>query len=154
MKNEQNQPFIFFLTLGESLPKSFYAFDRCLRERGFILVPVKVDQLQMLVASTDQTQLIVISSVTDSKELKFYNEKIRGLLKYILKSKRITFMHLSSFSRSSDMKSFSLSKNYFFFKLPVDVKTLSGRIARYHDMKSETKLRWPGGKRAGLGAIS
>lgn len=154
MTYAENRPFIFYLALEESLPDSFYVFDRCLRDLGFILVPVRVDQLQTLVASADQTQIIVLSTVTDTRELKLYNEKIRGLLKYILKSKRITFMHLSSFSRTSDMKSFSILKNYYFFKLPIDVRALSARIARYYDVTSETKLRWPGGKRAGLGSMS
>jgi hypothetical protein len=154
MNKEENQAFIFYLSLDESLPQNFYIFDRCLRDLGFFLVPVKMDQLQTLVATSDQTQVIVLSCVSDVRELKLYNEKIRGLLKYILKSKRMTFMHLSSFSQTNDMKLFSLTKNYFFLKLPLDARILSARIARYHDQKSETKLRWPGGKRAGLGAVS
>lgn len=154
MSTSDNSPFIFYLTLEENLPDTFYSFDRCLKELGFILVPVRVDQLQTLVASTDQTNVMVLSSITDSREFKLYNEKIRPLLKYILKSKRLTFMHLSSFSKSSDLKQFAMSKNYFFMKYPLDARALSAKIARYYDIKAETKLRWPGGKRAGVGAIS
>lgn len=119
-----------------------------------MLIPVRIDQLQTLVASTDQTQIIVISSVTDVRELKMYNEKVRGLLKYVLNSKRITFMNLSSFSKLNDSKIYGMKKNYFFMKYPIDARLLCAKIARYHDKKSETSIRWPGGKRAGLGVVA
>ena len=147
-------PFIFYLTLEENLPKTFYVFDHMLKDLGFILVPVRIDQLQTLVAATDQTQIIVIASVVDSREMKLYNDKIRGLLRYVLKSKRLTFMHLSSFTKLNDMKLYSMSKNYYFMKYPLDARLLAKKIARYHDLKSEQNTRWPGGKRAGLGAVA
>lgn len=151
---ERNEtPFIFYLTLEESLPRTFYVFDRTLKDLGLILVPVKIDQLQTLVSATDQTQIIVIASVTDVREMKLYNEKVRGLLRYVLKSKRITFMHLSSFTKLNDIKLYALGKNYYFMKYPLDARLLSRKIARYHDLKSEQNSRWPGGRRAGLGAL-
>lgn len=154
MEKNLNTPFIFYLTLEENLPKTFYVFDRALKDLGFILVPVRIDQLQSLLSSSDQNQIIVLSSVTDSRELKMHNEKVRGLLKYVLKSKRITYMQLSSFSKINDYKLYSLKKNYYFLKYPLDARALSAKIARYHDLKSETNVRWPGGKRAGLGAVA
>lgn len=154
MEQNFNTPFIFYLTLEENLPKAFYAFDKALKDLGFMLVPVRIDQLQTLVASTDQTQIIVITSVSDCREMKLYNEKVRGLLKYVLKSKRLTFMHCSSFSKLNDVKLYSMRKNYYFLKYPLDARLLSAKIARYHDLKSETNVRWPGGKRAGLGAVA
>lgn len=147
-------PFIFFLTLDETLPKNFYIFDRKLKEENFILVPVRVDQLQKILSMTDQTQVIVISSVSDSREMKLYNEKVRPLLKFILKSKRITFMHLGSFSKLNDSRLYAMNKNYYFMKYPLDAGTLSQKIVRYYELKSETNVRWPGGKRAGLGAVA
>src|SRR5665648_493814 len=104
MEKNLNTPFIFYLSLEENLPKSFYIFDRCFKELGYMLVPVKVDQLQTLMSSTEQSQIIVITSVTDVRELKMYNDKVRNLLKYILKSKRITFMHCGSFSKLNDTR--------------------------------------------------
>lgn len=153
MEREQTS-FIFYLTLEENLSKAFYIFDRMFKDLGVMLVPVRVDQLQTLLASTDQSQIVVITSVTDAREMKMYNEKVRGLLKYILKSKRLTFMTLSSFSKLNDIKQFSLQKNYFFLKYPLDARALSHKIVRYHDLKSEQNSRWPGGKRAGLGSVT
>lgn len=119
-----------------------------------MLIPIKMDQLQHLVASTEQEQIIALCSVSDSKEMKMYNEKVRPLLKYILKTKRITFMHLCSFSKLNDMRLFMMKRNYFFLKYPINVPDLSAKIARYYTLKSETNVRWPGGRRAGLGAVA
>lgn len=149
----QANPFIFYLTLDDSLPGSFYIFDRTLRELGFILVPVKIDQLQTLVSSTEQEQVIVLSSVTDSRELKLYNERVRGLLKYILKSPRITFLQLSSFSRINDSRTHAFTRNYFFMKCPLDARALSQKIARYHENRVQRSTLWPGGKRAGVKSL-
>ena len=152
--NNESTPFIFYLTFTEDLPKTFYVFDRLLKEAGYILVPVRIDQLQTLAASTEQSQIVVISSVTDVFELKMFNLKVRGLLKYVLKSKRITFLQLASFSRLNDTKLFALYKNYFFLKYPLNARTLVHKITRYHVLKSEQNTHWPGGRRAGLGSMS
>lgn len=154
MEENENTSFIFYLTLGEHLPRSFYTFNQCFKELGFMLVPVRIDQLQTLLSSTEQSQLIVVASVSSARELKIYNEKIRNLLKYVLKSKRLTLMHLSSFSRINDTRLYHRQKNYFFMKYPLDAGLLSSRIARYYKLKAEQNiLRWPGGRRAGVGAV-
>lgn len=151
MRNVDAQsPFIFYLSFEDSLPKSFYIFHQHLKDLGFILVPVKIDQLQVLVASSEQEQVIVICSVTSAREFKFYNEKIRKFLKFILKSKRLTFMHLSSFSRLNDQRQFMISKNYYFIKYPFNAKQLSFKISKYHSLKKEQLTIWPGGKRTTL----
>lgn len=152
MRNvEAQSPFIFYLSLEDALPKSFYIFDQHLKDLGFILVPVKIDQLQVLVASSEQEQVIVVCSVTSAREYKFYNEKIRKFLKFILKSKRLTFMHLSSFSKLNDQRQFMMSKNYYFIKYPFNAKQLSFKISKYHSLKKEQHTIWPGGRRATLG---
>lgn len=152
--NNNPTPFIFFLTFTENLPKSFYVFDRLFKEKNFILVPVKIDQLQTLAASTDQSQIVVISSVLDAHEFKSFHEKVRGLLRYVLKSKRMTFLQLSSFSKLNDTRMFALYKNYFFMRYPLNARSLVNKITRYYDLKSEQNTIWPGGKRAGLRSVS
>lgn len=154
MEKDSNSPFIFFVTYDEKLSKSFYVFDRAFKDLGFILVPVKVDQLQSLLASSDQTQIIAITSVTDSHEMKLYNQKVRPFLKYVLNSKRLSFVLLSSFSKISDVKKYTLQKNYFFMKYPLDAFELSAKISRYYKTKSETNIRWPGGRRAGMSGVA
>lgn len=147
-------PFIFYLNLEESLPNTFYSFDRIFRDLGFILVPVQFDQLQSLMASSDQSQVIVISSVTDTNELKAYNEKIRPRLKFLLKSRRISFIHLSSFGRIDDTKLFAMRKTYSFFKFPLDARLLSSQIVRFYEERITKSTRWPGGKRSGVKSLA
>lgn len=155
MKPTETTSFIFYLTLSETLPSAFYTFNKHFKDLGYMLVPIRIDQLQSILSASEQTQIVVISSVTDSKEMKQYNEKVRSLLKYVLKSKRLTFMLLSSFSRLSDSKIYFKQKNYYFMKYPIDAGLFSKKIARYYELKSEQNvLRWPGGRRAGVGAIS
>jgi hypothetical protein len=154
MTKNEDLPFIFYLTLEENLPDTFHYFDKYLRERGFMLVPVKVDQLQKLVSFSDQSDAIVLCSVKDMKEKRLYNELVRGLLKFVLKNKRISFIHLSSFSSTNDSRSFTLNRNYFFMKYPLNVSHFSSMISNFYAMKSEANRKWPGGKKAGLGAVA
>lgn len=151
--NDSNIPFIFFITLEDHPPKSFYIFDKLLREFGFILIPVKVDQLQGLIASSEQNQVIVLSSVTNFREYRIFNDKVRGLLKFILKSKRLTFMNLSSFSKLNDNRQFAFYKNYYFLRYPLEARTLASQIARYYELKLVQNTKWPGGKRAGTQSV-
>jgi rRNA pseudouridine-1189 N-methylase Emg1 (Nep1/Mra1 family) len=153
MNNSNPSPFIFFLTISESLSQHYYIFDSHFKELGFVLVPVKMDQLQSLLASSEQEQIIIVASVSDGREYKSFNEKIRNRLKFILKSKRINFVLLSSFSRLNDKKNFSMQKNYFFMKFPLDAKQVCSKIAQFHEMRLGQKTIWPGGRRASVGGM-
>jgi hypothetical protein len=147
-KNTKKVDIIFFLILEDSLPKSYFIFEKLFKETGHILAPVKIDQLQTLVSSCEQEQILVISSVTNFLEFKTYQEKVRSLLKYILKSKRLTFMHLSSFSILNDYKTYFHQKNYFFIKYPINAREITARIISFHELKQDQRTVWPGGKRS------
>ncbi len=145
---ENTRPFIFFLTLEERLPEQFYTFDRIFKEYDYILVPVRVDQLQQLVASTEQNHVMVISCTTNFREYRLFNEKVRKILKYVLKSRRLSFVQLSSFAKINDTRAHNLTKNYFFLKAPVDARELTERMISFHDQKSEKSQIWPGGHKS------
>lgn len=145
---ENTHPFIFFLTLEERLPEQFYIFDRLFKEQNYILVPVRVDQLQQLVASTDQTHVMVLSCVTNFREYKLFNDKVRKILKYVLKSRRLSFVKLCSFSKLNDSRIHNMTKNYYFIKTPVDADVLAERMINFHEMKSEKSQIWPGGAKS------
>ena len=148
---ENAQPFIFFLTLEERLPEQFYTFDRLFKERNCILVPVRFDQLQQLVASTEQTHVMVLSCVTTFREYKLFNEKVRKILKYVLKSRRLSFVKLCSFSKLNDSRIHGLTKNYYFIKTPVDARAITDRMISFHEMKSVKSQIWPGGSKSMAG---
>lgn len=145
---ENTRPFIFYLTLEEKLPDQFYVFDSLFKEMDYILVPVTVDQLPKLVASTEQDHVMVINCVSSFREYKLFNTKVRSILKYVLKSRRISFIEISSFSKLNDSRVHSLSKNYFFLKTPVDGRALVKRMISFHSKRSEQSNLWPGGARS------
>lgn len=149
----KDQTIIFYLTSHPELPKEFFFFSKLFAQRDFILVPVKVDQLQNLALSTEQEHIIVINTIKNSEELKNYNKYARHLLKYVLKSKRITFFNLSSFAASDDSKVYYNLKNYFFIKLPIDARILTNNLVRYYGLKQSEKIAWPGGRRASLSSV-
>ena len=142
--------FIFYLTLEEELPQSFYVFDRTLKERGMILVPVKVEQLQSLMASSEQSQIVVIASVVGSREYKLFNQKIRPVLKFIMRANRLSFLMLSSFSKLNDNKHYASSRKYYFMKYPLDAQALAKSIENHLREKQPQNTRWPGGRRPAL----
>lgn len=150
---ENTRPFIFFLTLEERLPEQFYTFDRLFKEHDYILVPVRVDQLQQLVASTEQNHVMVISCATCFREYRLFNEKVRKILKFVLKSRRLSFVQLSSFSKLNDTRAHNLTKNYFFLRTPVDACELTARMISFHEEKSEKSQIWPGGHKS-LGGVA
>lgn len=147
-QNFENQPFVFYLTLDEVPPKEFYPFAEQLKQQGFLLLPVKLDQIQSLMSVCEQDQIMIICSVNSSIEFKNYQIKIRKYLKNILQSKRVTFLHLSPFDKLNDQKAYHMLKNYYFIKFPVNVKRLSQTIGQYYHYKKNEKAMWPGGKRS------
>lgn len=145
---ENTRPFIFYLTLEEKLPDQFYVFDSLFKEQDFILVPVTVDQLPKLVASTEQNHVMVINCVSSFREYKLFNTKVRSILKYVLKSRRLSFIEISSFSKLNDSRMHNLTKNYFFMKTPVAGRALVKRMIKYHAARSEQNYLWPGGAKS------
>lgn len=155
MKSQSDIPFIFYLTLEEKLPPTFYHLDKSLKKLGFMLVPIQIDQLQTLISVSDQEHITVVTSTMVGREFKYYNDKVRTILKYLLKSPRMTFIHLSSFAKLNDTKKFFTLKNYIFLKYPVNPQVLAVRIARHHDAQKESMdRRWPGGRRAGVRGVA
>lgn len=149
-----SMPFFFFVTLGGKLPEVFFKLDAQLKKQGVILVPVAIDQLQVMVSSGAQNHYIAITSVNSFAEYKIYNERVRHLLKFVLRKSNISFFNLCSFQKLNDSNQFRMTKNYFFLKYPLNTDTLGEKLVRYMDLKSEKLARWPGGKRAGVKHIS
>jgi hypothetical protein len=145
---------IFFLLLDESLPHSYFVFDRVLKEVGLTLIPVTNDQLQILKSYSSQDNVFVICSTTGSKEFKTFNTKIRELLKFLLQSEKFIFIKMSSFCALNDEKKFAMLKNYFFINYPVDAKKVAAWISHSIRIKSEVNNEWPGGKKANPGVLS
>ena len=150
---DQNSTFIFYLTLEENLPRNYYLLDEKLKEHGFMLMPIKVDQLQAIISASMQEQVIILCSVANSNEFKLYNNYVRKYVKNALKSKRTSFFLLSSFSKINDKKYLPQSENYFFLKYPMCGETLAMHLSDFYLAKSSNSTLWPGGRRATIGDV-
>ena len=149
-ENFSNQPFFFFVTLGDKLPAAFFQLDIHLKKHGIILVPIAIDQLQVMLSSGAQDHYIAITSVSTFSEFKIYNEKVRHLLKFVLRKPNLSFFTMSSFQKVNDTNKFRNTNNFFFLKFPLNSEVLSEKLVRFMEQKSEKIARWPGGKRAGV----
>jgi len=69
--------FIFYLKLEDRLPENYYKLSHFLHQHGFLLVPVTLDQIQNLSAISEQAEMIVICSVTNTAYLKSIQKKLR-----------------------------------------------------------------------------
>lgn len=150
---EQNSTFIFYLTIEENLPRNYYLLDEKFKVHGFILMPIKVDQLQAIISASLQEQVIIICNVTNSNEYKLYNSHIRKYVKNALKSKRTSFFLLSSFSKINDKKYLPQSENYYFLKYPLCGETLALHLRDFYLAKSSSSSLWPGGRRTTIGTV-
>jgi|GEM_PF-2979504 len=140
----ETTPSFFYLVFDEQIPKHFYEFRQHLSREGVMLVPIRIEQVQSILSTTSQEQIILIQSVANVQQLNQYQKKIRPYLKYILKSKRITLLHFSSFSKIDDSKQFHSLRNYFFIRFPVSLFELAPKIVRYYELKSTELTLWPG----------
>lgn len=147
------QTIIFYLTSQSQLPREFFFFSELFAKKNVMLVPVRVDQLQNLALSTEQEHIIVINTIKNTEELKNYNKYARHLLKYVLKSKRISFFNLSSFAASDDTRIYFNFKNYFFINLPIDARILTNKLIKYYVLKQSEKIAWPGGRKASVSSV-
>lgn len=154
MSKSNTSNFLFYLTVEENLPRSFFILNQAMKTYGFVLVPVRVDQIQQLVSISEQSHIMIISSVSQHSELKSYNQKIRGILKYILKSKRISFLLLSSYSVINDTKMHTLTGNFYFIKFPLVVNKLAQVLVKFYESKILASHKWPGGKKSGVRLIT
>lgn len=140
MANEEN-PFVFYLELEQYFNNHFFNFNHFFQKKDFILLPVTLDQLQQLASLTEQSEVIVICSVSSFQQMKVYEQKVRGVLKFFLKDKRFNFILISSFSHLDDKKYFKNNSSYSFFNYPLDVKKVVQNIVDYYFYKNNNKNR-------------
>jgi hypothetical protein len=154
MEAQSDLKFIFYILLDQKIPEDFYLFDDALKKLGFTLIPIAIDQIQILGSISEQSHIFVISSSTDFSSFKAYNKNVRKMLMYLLKSDRITFFKLSSFNKLNDEKKFYNFKNYFFINYPQDVQKISEWMVHLFLVKSKMSKKWPGGKKTNSSVLS
>jgi hypothetical protein len=154
MESIDNSKFVFYILLDNKIPESFYQFDLAFKKLGWTLIPIAVDQIQLISNISDQVALPVLCSTKDFNEFKSFNKSVRDILKFLLRSERVVFFKISSFDKLNDEKKFYRLKNYFFINYPQSVHSVTSWIIYLFEVKSNKSKLWPGGKRVGSNSLN
>ena len=132
---------IYFLRLSKNLPSDYFAIDKAFKEHGRHLVPMDIVGLNECV-DKDETMhvLIMIKKVS---ELRYYEKKVKKILKYMLKRPNVKVYFLSSFSAVNDP---TLIKQgaFHFMRIPLSVNYFVGAVNKQIEIKEMKKNLWPG----------
>lgn len=134
---------IYFLSIEEELPPSYYKLAKEFLKNGYSLVPIKLDQISHFY--DDEEFLNLVCSVESfSAQMKF-KKSIFARLNYYIVNKKINLFHISSFQ----VEKFSKKQPcYFYFQLPCPTSVLVYKIKDLCETLRKDAKVWPGGRRA------
>lgn len=143
--------YIFFLQLGEKLPKVYLQLSSKLAKYGITLVPVRQKQLVELQENTGKS--IVVTIADNIKAYKYFRYLRQVFIDFTLLNGRMCLIDLSSFERvfipGADKKKFS----YYYYRLPMKTEHIISEIVEiFYNERKENK-KWPGGKRVKLSSL-
>lgn len=140
---------IYFLNYEqETLPANFFKLSSELSRLGFMLLPIKPEQVHLFVQ--DKTIPHIVTITSNQTEQIGFKRAMQSKLNFLMMNKKIQLYHLSSFSEAK----FDGKRNdyYHYMKLPCKVDLLAMRLASFYEEKKPESKQWPGGKRAKLPA--
>jgi hypothetical protein len=133
---------IFYLKLTPKLNNKFFEIDRHFKQKGFTLIPVSVSDLIAVNRGENKFQVILIAD--GFEQARYYHKKIRKILKYWMRSKRINLFIGSSFELLDDSAIYGLTDCYFYYKLPIKTKEFCDKIGTKIKEKQDHDKKWPG----------
>ncbi len=142
MKSQSNFYVILYLLLDDKLPEAFYLLNNEFKKENFSLIPVTIDQIQLIKSSLIQSKVAIICSSNNLNEIHLYNKKIRPHLKMLLKSSSLIYFKLSSFQILNDEKKFYQFKNFIFKSYPQDLEKITGIICSILRERLSNNDRW------------
>lgn len=134
---------IYFLSIEEELPDSYYQLSREFVKSGYSLIPIKLEQLSLFYE--DQEELNVICTVGNFEAQSKFKSFVFSRLNYYILNKKINLFHISSFAPEKFSKK---QDNYHFFQLPSPTTVLVYNIKDLCETLKKVTKSWPGGKRA------
>ncbi len=144
----------FWVNLEEKLGPLYYRAARALKQQGVTLLPVRMDQVARLASLTDSPHLVVLCSTRRQAEYLAFAKHVVPVLGLLLRQERLSFFHLSSFHKLDMGARLKQRRNYYFFKYPLNVLSLCGKLKKFHQLKSTQAQKWPGGRRAKVPGLS
>ncbi len=146
---EYKTDWIYYLKLSPKLSKNFFDMDAHFKERGITLIPVTLSELLGL--TKGEGDFHCVSCIASFADAKYYLKKARKIIHILLRSKRMHWYIASSFAFTNEASLFSVYGNYHFARLPIGVKKFCDIIVTTIHAKSNSKTKWPGGKRPRMG---
>lgn len=141
MKNE----WVYFLNLSSSLDANFINLDSELKTKGLSLVPINLEDLTSLTRAKMNLHIVVV--VDKVSKSRYFNLKVRKLMKFLLRRDTINFYVLSSFENLNDKTHVMNRKNYFFTLLPTALKEYAHALSEAINIKDNKVNSWPGARR-------
>ncbi len=147
METDENLNLIFYLTFGQKLPKVFYDLAVTFKNKGLTLVPVELDQLLDFYQGKKNVHVVVVTK--NQFEKKAYQKSLK-IINHALRSGKMFFYHLSSFSDIDLRKEKGRINNYSFISLPISIEVLAQAVKNSFLIKQNSIQKWPGGRRGRL----
>lgn len=142
---DNKSDWIFYLKLSPKLPASFFDMDKRLKENGYTLIPVSFTDLVLL--NTKEGEFHVLAMASSTEQATYFQRKVRKILHYLLRSKRMHMYFVSSFKFLDDTHLFGSSGHYHYVQLPVSVNKFCDTISETIKNKRSQSRKWPGASR-------
>lgn len=140
---EPKEHWIFYLKLNKDLPREYLALDTEFKKHGKSLIPITLSTL--LETTKSKKSIYVLIVVRNSTELKYFQAKIKKVMKYFMKTERVHLYIASSFQTINDPS--IMKKDYYnFVRLPVQIEEFCGKVAKNIEIQEGQVFTWPGGK--------
>jgi hypothetical protein len=139
---------IFYITKNEGLPKFYYSLASQLSKKNLMLIPVTLDQFIMIVRNHAHAH--VVMGTVSIPEKQWFEKSIRHRFLRMIKNRRITFYHLSSFNSLELNSELGRNDEYYYLQLPLKIDKFVDLLEEQYFKKSSSMQKWIWGKRAKL----
>ena len=144
---EDQGQWVFFLKLSKELPSEYVTLSTEFHNRGKTLIPIALRSLLDCIKETSNVDIVLV--VKSSQDLRYFNRRIKKIVKYLIRTGRVNLYIASSFTEVNDPT--IMKKDYYYFaKLPVSYSFLCDSISRIIDVREKQMKKWPGGDRPRL----
>lgn len=140
--------FIFFLTLGRSLPDFFFQAANLYNSIGITLIPVNLLELNEIKKGEQEVSVIIYTSCL-SELVKFYKLR-KSNLDMAMNTKKFRIFHISSFGKVLDLDRAQRMGTYHHIALPRLTREICYFVASNVLKHNGLSQKWPGGRRAKL----
>ena len=141
---EAREHWIFYLKLTKNLPEDFLVLDQSFKKHNKSLVPIGLKTLLECIKKNGSVHVLIV--VRSYREFRYFDKKVKKILKYLMRTDKVHLYIASSFSGVND-PSIMKRDHYNFVNLPVKISDFCESISQVIDMKETQVYKWPGGAR-------